>query len=61
MTRINDIPVSWDERAILTTMLEYTRDTVRAKCLDLTEENARRAPLPESRPRDEHRARRADR
>jgi len=48
MTRIDDIPVSWDERTILTTMLDYTRDTVHAKCRDLTEEDASREFLPTS-------------
>jgi uncharacterized damage-inducible protein DinB len=47
-TRTDDIPASWDERTILTTFLDYARDTVHAKCAGITEENARRAPLPGS-------------
>lgn len=46
--RIDDVPLTWDERTILTTMLDYTRDTVHAKCVGLSEEDARRAPLPGS-------------
>jgi uncharacterized damage-inducible protein DinB len=48
MTRTDDIPAAWDERTVLTTMLDYTRDTVRAKCRDLTEADARRAFVPTS-------------
>jgi uncharacterized damage-inducible protein DinB len=48
VTRTDDVPVSWDERTVLTTMLDYTRDTVHAKCAGITEENARRAFLPTS-------------
>ncbi|GII83170.1 hypothetical protein Ssi03_11600 [Sphaerisporangium siamense] len=40
-----DIPPTWDERATLTTMLDYVRATVHAKCAGLSEEDARRAPL----------------
>jgi uncharacterized damage-inducible protein DinB len=47
-TRTDDIPASWDERTVLTTLLDYARDTVHAKCAGITEENARRAPLPGS-------------
>jgi hypothetical protein len=47
-SRADDIPVSWDERTILTTFLDYARDTVHAKCAGITEEDARRAPLPGS-------------
>jgi uncharacterized damage-inducible protein DinB len=47
-TRTDDIPASWDERAILTTMLDYARDTVHAKCAGIAEPDARRAPLPGS-------------
>ena len=43
--RTDDIPASWDERAILTTMLDYARDTVHAKCAGLSDADARRAPL----------------
>lgn len=46
--RTDDIPVSWDERTILTTMLDYARDTVHAKCAGIAEQDARRAPLPGS-------------
>ena len=46
--RTDDVPLSWDERTILTTMLDYARDTVHAKCRGITEEDARRAPLPGS-------------
>ena len=46
--RTDDIPVSWNERTILTTFLDYARDTVRAKCAGIAEEDARRAPLPGS-------------
>ncbi|OEJ30412.1 DUF664 domain-containing protein [Streptomyces subrutilus] len=55
MTRINDTAPAWDERTQLTTFLDYTRDTARAKravrdglhvdlrwiLLHLTEETAR--------------------
>jgi uncharacterized damage-inducible protein DinB len=47
-SRTDDIPVSFDERTILTTMLDYVRDTVHAKCAGIAEEDARRAPLPGS-------------
>lgn len=46
--RTDDVPPSWDERTILTTMLDYVRDTVHVKCVGLTDEQARRAPLPGS-------------
>ena len=46
--RVNDIPASWDERTILTTFLDYARDTVHAKCKGLSDADARRAPLPGS-------------
>lgn len=45
-SRTDDIPASWDERTVLATMLDYVRDTVHAKCAGLTDEQARRAPLP---------------
>lgn len=48
MTRTDDIPAAWDERTVLTTMLDYARDTVRAKCEGVSEEDARRAILPGS-------------
>ncbi|MBL7254031.1 DinB family protein [Paractinoplanes lichenicola] len=43
-----DMPASWDERGTLTAMLDYARATVRAKCEGLSEDDARRAPLPTS-------------
>jgi uncharacterized damage-inducible protein DinB len=46
--RTDDVPSSWDERTILTTFLDYARDTVVAKCADLSDDDARRAPLPGS-------------
>jgi uncharacterized damage-inducible protein DinB len=46
--RTDDIPSSWDERTVLTTLLDYARDTVHAKCAGLTDADARRAPLPGS-------------
>ncbi len=47
-SRTDDIPGRWDERAVLTTMLDYVRDTVHVKCAGLSDEQARRAPLPGS-------------
>jgi len=47
-SRTDDIPVGWDERTVLATMLDYVRDTVHVKCAGLTDEQARRAPLPGS-------------
>lgn len=47
-SRTDDVPVSWDERTVLSTMLDYVRDTVHVKCAGLTDEQARRAPLPGS-------------
>jgi uncharacterized damage-inducible protein DinB len=46
--RTDDVPASWDERTILTTFLDYARDTVHAKCEGLSDADARRAPLPGS-------------
>ena len=43
-----DIPAGWDERTVLTTFLDYVRTTVHAKWEHLTEDDARRAPLPSS-------------
>jgi hypothetical protein len=43
-----DVPAAWDDRAQLTTMLDYARATVHAKCAGLTDELARQAPLPGS-------------
>lgn len=45
MDRIDDVPPSWDERATLTTMLDYVRDTMRVKCDGLSDAGARAAPL----------------
>jgi uncharacterized damage-inducible protein DinB len=47
-SRTDDVPATWDERTIITTMLDYARDTVHAKCAGLADEPARRAPLPTS-------------
>ncbi len=44
MTR-TDVPASWDERTMLTTFLDYTRATVHQKCVGLSDEDARAAPL----------------
>ncbi len=46
--RTDDVPSAWDERTTLTTMLDYARDTVHAKCAGLSDAGARRAPLPGS-------------
>ena len=46
--RTDDVPSAWDERSTLLTMLDYTRDTVHAKCAGLSDADARRAPLPGS-------------
>ena len=46
--RADDVPSSWDERTILTTFLDYARDTVHAKCAGLPDSGARLAPLPGS-------------
>jgi uncharacterized damage-inducible protein DinB len=43
-----DVPPAWDERATLTTFLDYVRATVRAKCEGVSEDGARAAPLPTS-------------
>jgi uncharacterized damage-inducible protein DinB len=43
-----DVPVAWDERTMLNTLLDYARATVHAKCAGITEADARRAPLPGS-------------
>lgn len=47
-SRTDDIPTGWDERTILTTLLDYARKTVHVKCAGIAEEDARRAPLPSS-------------
>ena len=46
--RADDIPPSFDDRTVLTTFLDYARDTVHAKCAGLSDADARRAPLPHS-------------
>jgi uncharacterized damage-inducible protein DinB len=46
--RIDDVPDSFDDRAVLIQFLDYARDTVHAKCAGLSEADARRAPLPGS-------------
>jgi len=43
-----DLPKSLDERSLLLTMLDYTRKTAIAKCAGISDEDARRAPLPGS-------------
>ncbi|MFC9848738.1 DinB family protein [Streptomyces sp. NPDC060223] len=47
-TTRTDTPPAWDERTQLDTFLDYVRATARAKCEDVSPENARRAPLPGS-------------
>jgi uncharacterized damage-inducible protein DinB len=44
MTR-SDTPTSWDERATLLTMLQYTRDTAAEKCEGLEPQQAGATPL----------------
>jgi hypothetical protein len=44
----SDVPVEWDDRTQLTTLLDYARATVHAKCAGISEQNARCAPLPAS-------------
>jgi uncharacterized damage-inducible protein DinB len=46
--RTDDVPPRWDERTVLTTFLDYARDTVHARCAGLPDADARRAPLPGS-------------
>jgi uncharacterized damage-inducible protein DinB len=43
-----DTPSTWDERATLLTMLQYTRDTAVEKCRGLASEQAGSAPLASS-------------
>jgi uncharacterized damage-inducible protein DinB len=43
-----DTPSTWDERATLLTMLQYTRDTAVEKCRDLASEQAGSAPVASS-------------
>jgi uncharacterized damage-inducible protein DinB len=42
------MPASFDERSMLTTMLDFTRATVHAKCAEVAAQDARSAPLPTS-------------
>jgi uncharacterized damage-inducible protein DinB len=44
----SDVPAAWDDRTQLTTLLDYARATVHAKCAGISEVSARRAPLPAS-------------
>ncbi len=44
MTR-TDTPTAWDERSTLLTLLDYTRDSVTAKCEALAAEHVGAAPL----------------
>jgi uncharacterized damage-inducible protein DinB len=46
--RTDDLPSSFDDRTVLTTFLDYARDTVHAKCAGIPDEHARLAPLPKS-------------
>lgn len=46
--RTDDIPAGFDDRTVLTTMLDYARDTVHVKCAGLSDDGARAAPLPGS-------------
>ncbi|WP_406288609.1 DinB family protein [Embleya sp. NBC_00896] len=47
MTR-TDTPPTGDERASLTTFLDYVRSTARSKCESVSADDARNAPLPGS-------------
>jgi uncharacterized damage-inducible protein DinB len=47
-TARTDVPTAWDDRTQLTTLLDYVRATVHAKCAGISEEDARLAPLPGS-------------
>lgn len=48
MSRTDDIPAAFDERTVLLQMLHYTQDTAVSKVSGLSEELARKAPLPTS-------------
>lgn len=41
----SDVPAEWDDRTQLTTLLDYARATVHAKCAGISEQDDRRAPL----------------
>ena len=43
-----DLPPAFDERAIVTQFLRYVRQTVHAKCVDLSPSDAAATPLPSS-------------
>ena len=45
MTTRTDMPAAFDQRAMLTTFLDFTRATVHAKCADVAPAGARSAPL----------------
>lgn len=47
-TTRTDLPAIHDEKTTLTTMLDYARATAHVKCEDLTDADARKAPLPNS-------------
>jgi uncharacterized damage-inducible protein DinB len=47
MTR-TDLPLTWDERGMLAAYLDYARATARAKCEEVSDDDARRPPLPGS-------------
>ena len=47
-TERTDFPATLDERTTLLTMLDYTRKTALAKCEGISDEDARKAPLPGS-------------
>ena len=44
----SDVPAEWDDRTQLTTLLDYARATVHARCAGISEPDARRALLPAS-------------
>jgi uncharacterized damage-inducible protein DinB len=43
-----DVPATFDERATVTQLLRYVRLTVNAKCVDLSQADAAKTPLPGS-------------
>jgi uncharacterized damage-inducible protein DinB len=43
-----DVPTTMDERTTLLTMLDYTRKTAIEKCAGISDDDARKAPLPTS-------------
>jgi hypothetical protein len=47
MTRTS-VPANWDDRSVLTSVLDYSRATVRAKCDGVSATGARATPLPTS-------------